>query len=907
MQNALQKRGLGLEEMKRLLKKKIIIVIPISVILIIVMSETGIVNAIWDSDRAVHIKTSDIENSTLIIGTHLIHLSALTDELYEIAYQSAADSGQMELYYKSELADGVWIELGNATSVLDLTNDGNKAVSEEVIQQLYFEYHTKSDGVTYDLRTNQPICLYDIINPYDLETMEELEPLENQYQMVREQAKSNQPLKLVQNKISDFFANEVEDEYTETWDKQIEALNRYFQILIENNGSDGAKEVVNKIMSKVDSARRAYVLEKVNGWLDGLSEDLNSMSAEEEEEENAPFVSDTLTAVYSSVENVENSYIEQSGNRLSRGVTILSEAEYEEAMNLIQHAMEYMDSECDTDAEHLSVIYNVNDGVIVNGSYELTYLTDNLTKRGETAFKNVLAAGINDEYKAELQKNSSRAVLNRIIADNTSKISGVKSELEFIIEAVLERCDSKTGIDFITVKLNEIGEYNSVIPADAFQEGASEEVEDYQRWLMEKQKELNAGLAGEEDELSKLYEEKQDLQEKKMEALDKNDLDEANRIDTLIAGNNEKIDELEETISGEINELTNRIAELQQELDKLNDGDKSGMEKVRSELEQQIAEFETRLALAEAKASGGSRVSAIAELKKSIMEFIAASKTGDSMEKNTAAIESVLEGLEIFFDTNPKQVYNALQEIYSSFITEKYLNESDDYDEMIQEIERFILDNADRISGIEDNNMALSSEELDTLLEDMKDRMSAGERLFDNSNMVISSLESEEIESVLLAGIAKYAECVKENEIDNALAVYAKKLLNSGNERVFETVSGTGEVEYVSVKTLALISGYRYIWNDSFKTATLALGTKYYAFTAFSDRVLRSSDTEEYDILSHANEFRGIVYIDNDYVYQEFGYEAYYLGDTGYAVLVNDEILELAAEICDVLINKKSE
>lgn len=891
-------------KMKRLLKKKIIIVIPISLILLIVMSGTGIVNAIWDSERAVHVKASDIENSTLVIGTHLIHLSALTDELYEIAYQSAADSGQMELYYKSELADGVWIELGNAASVLDLTNAGNQAVSEEVIQQLYFEYHTKSDGVTYDLRTNQPICLYDIINPYDLEAMEELEPLENQYQMVGEQAKSNKPLKLVQNKISDFFANEVEDEYTETWDKQIEALNRYLQILIENNGSDGAKEVVNRIMSKVDSARRAYVLEKVSGWLDDLSEDLNSMSGEEEEEENAPSVSDPLTAVYSSVENVENSYIEQSGNQLSRGVTVLSEAEYEEAMNLIQHAMEYMDSECDTDADNLSVIYNVNDGVIVNSSYELTYLTDNLTKRGETAFKNLLAAGINDEYKAELQKNSSRAILNRIIADNTSKISGIKSELEFIIEAVLERCDSKAGIDFITVKLNEIGVYNSVIPADAFEEGALEEVEDYQRWLAEKLKELNAGLAGEEDELSKLYEEKQDLQEKKMEALDKNDLDEANRIDTLIAVNDEKIDELEGILSDEINELTSRIAELQQQLDKLKEGDESGTETVRNQLEQQIAESETRLAAAEAQTTEGSRVSAIAELKKSVMESIAAVKSGDSMEESTAVIESALEGLEIFFDTNPKQVYNALQAIYSSFITEKYLNESDNYDEMIQEIERFILDNADRISGIEDHNMVLSSEELDALLEDMKDRMSAGERLFDNSNTDISSLESEEIQSALLAGLAQYAECVEDNEIDHALAVYAKKLFNSGNERVFETVTGTGEVEYVSVKTLAVISGYRYIWNDSFKTATLALGTKYYAFTAFSDRVLRSSDTEEYDILSHANEFKKVVYIDNDYAYQEFGYEAYYLGDTEYAVLVNDEILELAAEICDVLINE---
>ena len=39
----------------------------------------------WDESRAVHIKAQDIESSTLAIGTHLIHLSALTDSIYEIA------------------------------------------------------------------------------------------------------------------------------------------------------------------------------------------------------------------------------------------------------------------------------------------------------------------------------------------------------------------------------------------------------------------------------------------------------------------------------------------------------------------------------------------------------------------------------------------------------------------------------------------------------------------------------------------------------------------------------------------------------------------------------------------------------------------------------------------------------
>ena len=55
----------------------------------------------WDETKAVHIKADDIEASTLAIGTHLIHLSALTDSIYELASQSADESGQNVIYYKS--------------------------------------------------------------------------------------------------------------------------------------------------------------------------------------------------------------------------------------------------------------------------------------------------------------------------------------------------------------------------------------------------------------------------------------------------------------------------------------------------------------------------------------------------------------------------------------------------------------------------------------------------------------------------------------------------------------------------------------------------------------------------------------------------------------------------------------
>ena len=46
---------------------------------------SGAAAAFWSPEQAVHVNGNEIENSTLIIGTHLIHMSALTEELYSIA------------------------------------------------------------------------------------------------------------------------------------------------------------------------------------------------------------------------------------------------------------------------------------------------------------------------------------------------------------------------------------------------------------------------------------------------------------------------------------------------------------------------------------------------------------------------------------------------------------------------------------------------------------------------------------------------------------------------------------------------------------------------------------------------------------------------------------------------------
>lgn len=60
----------------------------------IIGSLSLLADAIWNEDEAVHIKAADIESSTLIIGTHLIHLSALTDSIYGVATSRHRNRGK---------------------------------------------------------------------------------------------------------------------------------------------------------------------------------------------------------------------------------------------------------------------------------------------------------------------------------------------------------------------------------------------------------------------------------------------------------------------------------------------------------------------------------------------------------------------------------------------------------------------------------------------------------------------------------------------------------------------------------------------------------------------------------------------------------------------------------------------
>ena len=72
-------------------------------VLIWLSSQQNVFAKVFDESQAVRYQeytaSHTIEDATLYIGTYLIYVQALTDELYEKALESASDSNQMTVYY----------------------------------------------------------------------------------------------------------------------------------------------------------------------------------------------------------------------------------------------------------------------------------------------------------------------------------------------------------------------------------------------------------------------------------------------------------------------------------------------------------------------------------------------------------------------------------------------------------------------------------------------------------------------------------------------------------------------------------------------------------------------------------------------------------------------------------------
>ncbi|MCR4892617.1 MAG: hypothetical protein K5989_10620, partial [Lachnospiraceae bacterium] len=218
-----------------------------------------------------------IEDSVLFIGTYLINMKAMTDELYQKAQQSATDSNQTQMYYKSELAGGSWFDVTNAEGLADISG-GGEIIEESQLADLYVQYYVDSTGAMTDVMTGSTINPFSTPDPYDLRKLPELQGLWMQFTGSSE-AESISLDDYLENKnskksgnlrtdiynyriISAFFGMDLRDNETDRLDASLSRLFACYQTL-KSSGKDEEADIIYSLMSKVDNTRRANIMGKL--------------------------------------------------------------------------------------------------------------------------------------------------------------------------------------------------------------------------------------------------------------------------------------------------------------------------------------------------------------------------------------------------------------------------------------------------------------------------------------------------------------------------------------------------------------------------------------------------------------------------------------------------------------------
>lgn len=871
------------------------------------------VMALFDQNKAVHIKPSEIENATLIIGTHLIYLHSMNEGIYGIAVQSAADSGQDKRYYKSELAGGSWMDITYAESISDISAGGT-AADEHEIERLYLTHHTKSDGITYDLQTNQPVCVYDIVNVYDLENLPELEALKLYYNKMREYHISSKNIDLVRQFLTLRFEIEAdlesgeEEKYKEQlealqkyykgmsaddadskiekhkkqfqmieeYEKELGALQKYYEELSVNHADSKYLETTLFVMEKVSNARKVQVFTIAGDALEALRDGVTK------EADGSDQIDDELLAsMEESRYALEESMAEAEANMLSEKDGVVSEREYELCMLMMSYAEKNDYAACDKQNLQLQYLGNINDGRIVNAAGELELLEE-LTDSADVRYGVELSKGMGPEYRMLVSQRASYATReNRMNAD-VAGATAARGELEFLIQGIIDRRESIGALSgeetqkYILQKIQEAAKFEAVIKQDDYAGKYQDSVTEYVQWLnslLSGIKPAGSSQGGEQT----LYEQKADLQEQKLKALDLLDLDTAKRIDAQIADVDEKIGALETVQSKKLEEMTTRKTELESQLSQ----DPQSME-----IQAQISTLEAQLAAGQSALSGSSQAANIIESKNEILGLLADGSTGSAA---MGQLESHVDLLVAMLSDGSPLALASLKEVYGQMLAKAELGDVSAYDDLLDKIETAVSESAVSAGRTD----ALSPERAEDII---ADALGIGSLLDADGSIASESLEEaspQDLQAALLA-LGSFNDA----NADDSIAALAKGLAAALDQNpasaVFQTQQQQNE-SYVPAETLAQYLGYRYVWNDTRKNAILSRGREFFSFTAYDDQVA----TEKGETLSMDKPagFSRQLLIPCSFVQKQFGCYVYDISGTDYSVLVNDKVVERSQDI----------
>ena len=786
--------------------------------------------AVLDESTAVKYSTfsltNTVENGTLFIGTYLIHMSAMTDELYEKAQESAQDSGQYNIYYKSELANGEWFDISSAEGLADIT-DAAEPVETVELADLWVTFYVGADGIARSAKNSEAVCIFDQPSPYDLYRLSELEALRNQYDNTYT-SETEGANRYFYDQLRDFFGLNLRNAVTDECDRQINLLQAVYNGLQQQKKSEQA-EILYTLMGKIDAKRRAEVfyqlMEAEDSRLNQLQSLLGGSAYHKENYKDEQFMAsaDLSDAVGTAMESCESSYITHSGNQISNDGTVLGETEYTLCMSILAKVA---GGNTDLEEELLKLknLYSIKASMIKDKDRELTLLEQELIPEAEERLKSAFSSGAGQEYNAALSQGKSKEACDKLLELQKTEQDKLSNEYQFLLEAKAERMGSQEAADYLFSKIEEIGNCYSTIRDDAYAENAQLGVDACLLGLQQLAQGVIDGDSSMHSTLSGLESDKENTQTLRDAALDKNDLGLAKKYDAML-----------DAIDVEI------AAEEQRLAAQLNSGSAVDRAKAMSQL------------------GDKTRAANVAKIQNNAKKKLA--------EGDMSGIVEAADALAALGEED------ALKDLMSSLGTDATDDVRNALSSALQQVQGSGTgDGSSTESGNATGGFGLTGDELLALLES-----TLGDS-FDNMN--------DKDQAAVLGALSLFG-TEGSSEAATLAGTLAVDCMRNGNKSLFVRYSGSGAEKYISAQTIGRVTDFRYIYSAGRRDAVLSGSGKTYRYSVGNSEVRLTDGTIEQ--MSSETVLQGnVAYIPEEAGSKYFGCSVIYIEGTEYAVCVTE-------------------
>ena len=894
---------------------RVVSVIVVIIMIITPMMQTLNVNAnpeIQGEDElieAVKVNDTEIEKSSLIIGSYIIHLNGLTDDVFHMAKESANEFSQANMYYKSELADGKWFDVTSASSLEDIISEGTP-IEREVIEQLNFTHKVSSISEVTDLRYGYRISAFDVKAPYSLWDLEELKALKTQYELISQKKTKTDSDKKNMEMIQSFYEKSIMTSKTDQYDDIITGLERYKNVLPGRGKPTTWIEEVQKVMKHTDALRRVEAFQILATNLEMLLNDISGQenSSVEEDDENEEEMTeeemidfyvnaDLVEAVGDAIDNVEQSILEKSTQILTEGNTSDSLARYQYSNDLMNgitkstqekeydnlpwyyrwyllwikvrstSAIDYNVTICDSATQKLVDITNITSGAIVDINSERT-TAEEISIAAYAVYKEKLSAGIGEAYKNAVIENKSQAAKEQCLNEQKKDTNVARQEYQGVLSSYFERLSNKSMQQYIEKLLNEIPELEALVPEDAVKSYQLETVTEHREWLrdMLSQAMLNSS---DSSEMDKLTEAMSDLEKQRQEALDNNNLKGEKKIAADMEALQGEIDKLVESLVNELDSPYSTEAEKARALAGLGDGNATVL------LNSLASEIASGIRNINRAGVTGDNIS---------------NEGGDETESGLGYSQKEEEELknkmEIFSSVSviaPDAAAQALKDIEEAVVGASLQNNG-----FVEDMQATIGAVKEKIEDEQKGNLTnINSEELISMLENIL-------------GCTLEEATAIDFSSTVLA-LSRFGYEHNNREARSLAITYAAEMYDVSHVYIYPKVE-TEKKEYVSVRAIGQVLDYRYVFDDAHYSATLSKGKSYHTFT--KDHKDYSYTGQKTGKLTTNVIFQDTLYLGNADAKKIYNIEAGYVHGSKYAIVVTEQVEKRTKEFYDWMVEQ---